>query len=213
MREQWYGDNRDLVKWAKLVELARSNKVQTIVQIAMFRPNKPEWNQVTGGFPPEVIKHFRTLGNIRPLGKSTGLKILVWDIPFCSGDWADGARPLERDAYFADVVKKLQKLRSKRVIAFLDPDTGLEPKERPGPEHVTQGDLKTLYAGLKPYDWLVLYQHAPRLKEGDTWIAKNHQKFAGFLDVPPNCVETLSALQVANDVVLFAVKRTAGRAS
>src|SRR5271169_3122065 len=42
MRDRWYGDNRDLVKWATLLHLAHTNRVGTILQVAMYRADKPD---------------------------------------------------------------------------------------------------------------------------------------------------------------------------
>jgi hypothetical protein len=39
MRPKWYGDNRDLVKWLVLINLAEMNTAKRILQIAYFRDN------------------------------------------------------------------------------------------------------------------------------------------------------------------------------
>lgn len=213
MRDQWYGDNRDLLKWAELVTLARRHRVQTIVQIAMFRPNEPEWQRETRRFPPEVLEHFRKLENVHNLGLATSLEILVWKEPFCNRDTPANTQAALRADYFTDALRRLRGFENKKVIAFLDPDTGLAPQEA-GPKHVKQDELKSVYEVLKPGNWLALYQHAPRVKQGDAWITKRRRQFARFLDLSASRakrVKTFCALQVAGDVVLFAVEKTERR--
>ena len=212
MRDQWYGDNRDLLKWASLVTLARRHKVQAIIQIAMFRPNEPKWQRGTRGFPAEVLDHFRKLENVHALGLATGVEILVCKEPFCNRDRPAGTQDAVRAAYFREARLKLRGFQGKKIIAFLDPDTGLAP-QKPEPKHVKESELKTIYEALKPGDWLALYQHAPRVKRADAWVTARRRKFARFLDLstsPAKRVKTFCALQVAGDVVLYAVQK-AGR--
>ena len=39
MRDQWYGDKRDMVKWAALLHLAQRERLSAILQVALYRPN------------------------------------------------------------------------------------------------------------------------------------------------------------------------------
>src|SRR5271155_1143580 len=133
MREQWYGDNRDLVKWAVLVRLARENKAKAIVQVLMLRPNEVKWRKATADFPAEVLTHFRRLQNIHSLGCSTQLDIQVWYEPF-----------RERKEYFAQVVRRVQEFGKSKLIVLLDPDTGLERSGRPRPKHIAADELTML---------------------------------------------------------------------
>ncbi|MCI0351456.1 MAG: hypothetical protein L0Z53_18695 [Acidobacteriales bacterium] len=210
MREQWYADNRDLVKWARLVQLARRNGVQTILQIGMIRPNKAEWQRATREFPSEVLAHFRGLGNIQSLGTATQLEIRLVASPFRAINGHGNKLPW-RDAYFAEANRKLAEFKDKKVIAFLDPDTGLEPGKA-GPKHIRRTELRLVYDALKPHDWLALYQHAPRIRKGNSWIGTSRGKFSSVLDVSPKRVETLSAPEIADDVVLFALEKGTPRA-
>ena len=42
MRDQWYGDNRDLLKWSTLLHVALRERLSAILQLALHRPNA-EW--------------------------------------------------------------------------------------------------------------------------------------------------------------------------
>lgn len=45
MRDQWYGDNRDLVKWGGLLELVRRHSVKHVLQVLYLRPSD-EWGRL-----------------------------------------------------------------------------------------------------------------------------------------------------------------------
>ena len=81
MRDEWYGDNRDLVKWSVLVHLARREAVSAILHVAMYRPGSAPAPLVTTrgkvGSPAEVFRHFRDLDDIQRLAIATGLAIEV----------------------------------------------------------------------------------------------------------------------------------------
>ena len=64
MREKWYGDNRDLVKWGVLLHLAQDYEVDRILQVAYVRPTtweSLEINGVSKPLPAAVIRHFRRI--------------------------------------------------------------------------------------------------------------------------------------------------------
>ena len=79
MREQWYGDDRDVVKWSALVHLARRESIAAILHVAMYRPSQPVLTLATAvgpvAPPDEVLTHFRDLGDIQRLAGATGLEI------------------------------------------------------------------------------------------------------------------------------------------
>ena len=81
MRDQWYGDDRDVLKWSTLVHLARRESVPGILHIAMYRASRPLAPLATAfgpvDPPDEVLRHFRDLGDIQRLAAATGLEIDV----------------------------------------------------------------------------------------------------------------------------------------
>ncbi len=194
MRDQWYGDDRDVVKWSTLVHLARRESVATILQVAMYRPSQPV-APLTTAFgpvepPAEVIGHFRALDNIQGLAEATGLEIEVFKDLFT-----------HRAAYFRQVCE-LVRGRSEPVVVFLDPDIGMEP-EQGGPEHVTSAEISAVFEALRPGDWLVCYQHARRQKG---WRGRARRAFANADGLPSFDVEVLES-ELVRDVLLFAVKK------
>jgi len=74
MQDQWYGDNRDLVKWGTLLELAHRYQAKHILQVLYYRPN--EWKQILVDgekvdIAEEVIQHFRNVNSICNLTAKT----------------------------------------------------------------------------------------------------------------------------------------------
>ena len=200
MRDCWYSDNRDLVKWATLIHLADASKIKTIFQVAFYRPAQRPlellMNRITIPFPGVVLGHFRDVGQIRNLARDAHLRIKVFKHPF------DGCR----EVYFRKLLAALGRLHNEKLIAFFDPDTGIAP-DRHTLEHVLPGELGAVFQRLKPRDCLVLYQHRQRRRD---WITHNRRRFAYALDLPLHKVKTFSSPELAPDVVLFAAEKEPG---
>jgi len=63
MRNQWYSDNRDLVKWGVLLEVAGRHRAKHILQVLYLRPNTWESLEIDGEqveLAPAVIQQFRS---------------------------------------------------------------------------------------------------------------------------------------------------------
>ena len=200
MRNEWYGDNRDVVKWSTLVHLASRETIRYILQIAMFRPDddRPQLGTFQADrvvplkpLPEEVVHHFSRdldLNDIQRLADSTGFCIDVTNEPF-----------IDRQEYFDRVCERIKRYAAP-VVAFLDPDTGLAPQS-PSLQHVTESDLISVFSTLRSGGVLVSYQHGWR-KKG--WEELSRQKFARWLRVSE--VETFKS-ELASDAILLAVKK------
>ena len=72
MQDRWYGDNRDLVKWGTLFELARRYEAKQILQILYYRRAKIEIDGEVVEIAKEVTHHFlRDVNLIRNLKVTT----------------------------------------------------------------------------------------------------------------------------------------------
>lgn len=194
MKDTWYGDHRDLVKWGTLVHLARRERVGRIVQVAFLRRGeRPPLETARGEveIPEEVWAHFRDLTSVRGLGRSTGLEIETLTRPF-EGE--------PRASYGRWAADRLRSDRENKVV-LLDPDTGMEPQEARR-EHVKAAEVRSLWAALVPGDWLVLYQHRWR---DVAWRETASEKFRRACGI--DSVEVFAAEGVASDVALFAAKK------
>jgi hypothetical protein len=156
MRNQWYGDHRDLLKWGVLLHLARKYHLELVIQIAYLTLDDPvptiDGELGETRVAPEILGHFRNIHHIAGLADSTGVRIEVFDHEF---------KTHSRDQYTAEVVKRIHALDGKPIAVLLDPDTGIleNPKS---PKHVTPKEVSAIWNALRPKDWLVLYQHASR---------------------------------------------------
>ena len=194
MRDQWYSDKRDLVKWSVLLLLAEKCNAVRIIQIACYNASKFEEIEIDGkpvSIPAEVISHFRSIGKIS--GLTTHPKITVFDASFGKPD---------RDSYFEAAKKLIDLFNQERCIVFLDPDTGLEPKGKADEKHVRNSELQVIWDAL-PKDWmLVFYQHKTN-KSSQKWIEPKREQFAKAIGVPLPSAKIASGEKVANDVVFF----------
>jgi hypothetical protein len=158
MKDEWYGDKRDLVKWSGIIHLCEDNKIKTVIQVAYYSKGvSPIPNIEFDGqcIPPDaaVLNHFRDISDIKRLVRSK--KIHIRPIK-------DLFNRINRDAYHTRICHKISKTKETKIV-FLDPDTGLEPKKsRCTRNHVKKGDIEKIWTSgcLKPDDILVLYQHA-----------------------------------------------------
>jgi hypothetical protein len=192
MKDQWYADARDLVKWGVLLHLAEHFAAQEIIQVAYLRPTQwPELN-IAGEpapIPKPVLEHFRDIGRISQLQART--KIRVVDLPFT-----------DRQRYQRHLLEVLASREQGRVVLFLDPDTGLEPAGPSGLQHVLASELRELWLNLRSGDALVFYQHQTN-RSGMPWVAEKQKQFSAALGVPLERVGVASGPAIARDVVFF----------
>lgn len=205
MRDQWYGDNRDIVKWSTLIHLAKKHGVKTILQIACYRPDDIVIHNIDGDdqpipLPAEVLQHFhtsvRSIHRINELAALTGLSIRVYSKPF-AGD---------RQHYFDGVVQEINNRTSGCQIVFLDPDTGIEPEGKAKWTHVKGSELQHVYNALTPGDIIVFYQHE-RQRVTD-WREITKKQFAAALNIDTERVRTYRCDSMAHDVVFFVVSKS-----
>ncbi len=120
MQDRWYSDDRDIVKWATLMHLARTYEIESIVQVVFLQPGPDRRNfRLRSGrrcfaIAPEIWEHFpRDVARIRDLAVLTGITIRVLNDPFCDGNRAE---------YVGRLSKQIREAGTERQIVFLDPD-------------------------------------------------------------------------------------------
>ena len=192
MKDQWYADNRDLVKWSILIQLAKRNSINHILQVAYYR--KSEFGNVTIDdldleIPEEVKNHFRNINYIKTVSDSITVDVF------------DKELTKNRDAYLDQVILAIKEYDHKPTIIFLDPDTGLEPNI-PNLNHVLNDEAKKIWRTLKSGDMIALYQHQTN-KNGQPWIEPKHEQFALALNEPIHNVKIAHGQNIAKDVVFF----------
>jgi hypothetical protein len=194
VRDIWYGDNRDIVKWGTLLHIARAHSIGLVVQIAFLRPSDLgglESDSREIPIPGEVWEHFRDLHNIQGLATRAGVEIRVLDAQF---------EQHGRSPFVSGVVSDLEALPARKVV-LLDPDTGIAPKKYDA-KHVTADEIAMVWAALGPGDWLVHYQHR---RHTISWLDETREEFRAA--VSGQTVHTFRGPKVAPDVAFFAAPK------
>ena len=191
MKDIWYGDNRDLIKWSVLLQLARKYQAKKIVQLAYYRKSdfkSFEMDGVKYSIPNEIIDHFRQVKNIESI--KSEFPIYVFDTMFN-----------DRSIYLLGALTFIKKFQSTNSIVFLDPDTGLEPKKH-GMEHVLEREAETIYNNLIEGDVFVFYQHQTN-RNGRPWIDQKREQLACALKIGTNNLKIAHGQNIARDVVFY----------
>jgi len=193
VKDTWYSDQRDLVKWGTLAHLAERHSLAAIVQVAYLRPGKrPLLSNGTGEvpIPPAVWGFFRDVTAVRGLGTLLQRHVVVIDEPFV---------PRRRRQYRQAVVDALSGIDRPKIV-LMDPDTGLSPA-KPSGKHITADDLAAVWEVLASGDWLAVYQHRSRSR---VWKEEARARFAA---VCGEAVQLYAAPKIASDVILLAKRK------
>ncbi len=196
MKDKWYGDNRDLVKWGVLLELTRRFDAEHILQVLYYRPNEWEQLEIDGEqvpLPPAVIQHFRNTSAITAIQRPPHVEVV--------GDRFD-----DRSEYLRIVLQRLKTHPAKPRLVFLDPDTGLESRHS-RPEHVLNSELAEIWREMAPGDVLVFYQHQTN-RSGTPWIKEKQAQFECALGLNPGSSKVALAPKIARDVAFFFIRKT-----
>lgn len=191
MRDVWYADNRDMIKWGVLLRLASLFHAGRILQLAFYRPSEFDRLVIDGqeyDIPEEVIAHFR---NLRIIGSITSkVRVTVFD-------------PLFRDraAHLEAILALLPAFRQEQCIVFLDPDTGLEPRT-PSLDHVLESEARAIWDAMKAGDIFAFYQHRTN-RAGQPWIEKKQSQLAEALGVPAQAIKIASGPTISPNVAFF----------
>ncbi len=197
MRDKWYGDKRDYVKWSVLLQLASQYGASRVIQVAYYRPETLDKSIEIDGhkylMPDAVIRHLsRNVMDIERLIHS-GVEIKVFNSPLS-----------DRETYLRKVLVELPALSvHSPCIIFLDPDTGLEPK-KPLLEHVLESEIAEIWNAMRANDVLVFYQHATtrNAKKGRQWVEPKRRQVESALGVGDGAAKTAHG-EAATDVAFF----------
>ena len=224
MRDKWFGDEKDIIKWTTLLDLADQNDIDSILQVAYYRPDKPKILQdsdldsdpvqlISGANqdqPDQVIEGVvdffddhrdRVREKWREYNKSHSICAIEdlsdkFPVDICVFE-----KPLtDRSEYRSAVLQEIKTIEDSKII-FLDPDTGIEPSNCKK-THVQKQEIREYYDAIDDGDYLVLYQHA---RQGESnWEQNIQDQISGLL--PGNTeVSRMGLPEISSDVVLYAV--------
>lgn len=193
MRDTWYADQRDLVKWGTLTHLAERNALAAIVQVAYLRQGaRPPLENGPAKVPisPAVWAFFRDVGTIRGLADKLKRRIVLLDEAFV---------PRQRRQYRESMLAAFRGVEGPKIV-LLDPDTGIA-SGRATAKHSTSEDITAVWGALDSGDWLAVYQHRYRDKR---WREDARERLAALCGTS---IELFAAPEVASDVVLLAARK------
>lgn len=196
MRDIWYADNRDLVKWGVLLRLAEIYDAARVIHVVYYRKTDFGSLVIDGqrfDVPPSVLAHFRDLRTVAAMHSK--VRITVFDPVF-----------EDRHAYLQSVTAIQAAFAQERCVVFLDPDTGLEPRS-PGLEHVVGAEALSIWNQTKVGDVFAFYQHRTN-RAGREWIEPKRQQLAEALGVAPDVLKIATAPAIAADVAFYYAQRT-----
>lgn len=166
MKNQYFGDNRDLFKYDLIQTiLTESNYVRNFLFIAMLTSDdnstegsKINYRNAKAGFSNNslvnhLLKSIRTTRNINqivPYFKQAGHTIEIIDEKFTN---------IERSQYFDKVVNR----SLDNSLIFFDPDNGLEVRHN-NEKHLLFSEIFLTLEKNNEDNLLMLYQHFPRVK-------------------------------------------------
>jgi hypothetical protein len=191
MKDKWYADKRDLIKWGGIAHLCHKKGIKCVLQVAYYRESKwspLDFNNEKVSIPEEVLSHFRNINEVKRLGKKLGLHI---DIVTQNFD------QYGRDVYHNSVCKLISRQKLRQIV-FLDPDTGIAMQNAKA-KHVEPQEVSSIWKSLKRGDFLVVYQHSFR-KTG--WKAIQRSQLAEACKIDRGKVMEWKA-ELARDVVFF----------
>lgn len=197
MLDKYYGDNRDLLKWAILLHLAEQYRCKKILQIAYYR--KTDFGNIIldgkeNQIMPDVVKFFRNLDNIKKI--SPHRKIEIFKEIF------DYRKP-GRQMYQSSVIAKIAEQKDEKAVVFLDPDTGLGTgKQRK--KHVLKSECREIWDALGFGFVFVLYQHRFRQKN---WKEIRKRELAEGLGLAEAQVRIAEGPAIAKDVIFYYVQK------
>jgi hypothetical protein len=211
MREIWYGDRRDIVKWACVYETAKWISVKNVVQVLFHRKSYLSISSSTAApmkalIDDKIFEHFQyDLMNASDLCKQLDLTLAFIE----ADDFSREQQPDKTEwaaAYVAKVRQQLQSIPLPTVV-LLDPDTGIEP-ESPTLEHVLNKEVREIFSAMNIGSGMLFYQHRPLgAKRGEGWITEKRDKFEKSFETKPAEIRTMFCSDVAKDVVFFVVKK------
>jgi hypothetical protein len=149
MQLRWVGDSRDYVKWDCVFE---NSEGRSVFYVPMLRSNVDSICKHS-----EVQRHFDQRKDLDQFEEL---------FPGCFHLFSPQEEYSTKIAeeYFRSVIDRLKELqRKQKVLVFIDPDTGIEPRGGAKNEHLRCRDLHAVWNALQTGDKLMIYQHAPRV--------------------------------------------------
>jgi hypothetical protein len=176
MKNQYFGDNRDLFKYDFITEIMLSiNSLKHFTFIPMLTENDKkndgnmrDFETAKAGKKNDVLKaclkkygencdkNLRDFRNIRRYFESKQINLNIY-----KENSNECFEHRIRAEYFK--IENLKKFLSNSLI-FIDPDNGLQIKNTKSNKHLLYSEVKDLYEHMDDNSILMIYQHFPRAR-------------------------------------------------
>ena len=206
MKNLWYGDLKDHVKWQSLMQIARGAEITRVYYVVMRTESMQAGNVVSGleGGPEVdddisagVNNYFRwhnVVELVKPMGAVFGIEIELEARRFTDAT---------RAQFFERVLHKIQG-PNEPTVWFFDPDTGMETAaSEVGVKHVALDELRCAYGAMPAGHRLVCFQNSWR---DANWRTLARQRLAGCLGIEQDQVDVYGSGNVPN-VIMLAVRK------
>ena len=152
MRDEFYGDRRDLWKWT--IALREAHSGRKILHVAMLHPAPRRLRQMPRDIDERVWEFFKKEWECLDAETSRCSRIarLGDEVKLISSPF-DNKR---RSQYFGSVVTTLaSRSRDERYVVLLDPDTGIAGSKATS-KHICADDVKTVWGAMRTGDVLLI---------------------------------------------------------
>ena len=202
MRDQWFSDVKDIVKWGVIDGLASEHRRATrILYVAMRTRDDKKYRELVldngKSVPVAIYKFFRGIDRLGDLPWSSKVRFEPI-LEFFEHRY--------RGAFFERVRVAISKGRKtgERTVLFLDPDTGIEPPKTVDKKHVKESELRELFGALEPNDLLSVYQHKTRDAK---WLLRARSVLAKATARQLDSVEVHQGSDLTKQLAVLVVRR------
>ena len=177
MKNQYFGDVRDLFKYDLIQNIVAASKIlKRCVWVPMLTDNdqrrdgekrsdpRVSFNNKAGLKNKELVgfldnydreKSERNISHLQGVRFFREPRVAVFSLDRQDGDFLPDFNHSSRRRYFAEVEGALRP----NSLLFLDPDTGIEPPSRWSERHVLRREIAGLHAAMDARSVLMIYQH------------------------------------------------------
>jgi len=176
MKNQYFGDIRDLFKYDLIQNIMAQSKIlERCIWVAMLTDNDERRDgerrsHPKAGFNNEELKAFldnydkakseRNIAHLQSVRFFREPRVLVFSLQRERGEFLPDFNHSSRRSYFAEVEGALRP----NSLLFLDPDTGIEPPSRRSEHHVLLREIAGLHSAMDASSVLMIYQHIPMVQ-------------------------------------------------
>lgn len=197
MKNQYFGDIRDLFKYDLIQNIVVQSKIlKRCLWIPMLTHNDVSshgerrshprvglHNQELRAFLDDYNKERkgrgeRNIGHLQSVRFFREPRVIVFSLHRKRGEFLPDFNHSSRQKYFDEVKGALRP----NSLLFLDPDIGIEtPSNQQSERHVHLGEISYLYSAMNASSALMIYQHHPPFEPRQAFLRKVSRRIAEII--------------------------------